>query len=75
MKRVRMNVPVTLALADSAVALLLEAAGPFVRAIRENAPALKQLGQTGSAFAREANRIVKEERRKRPKVPRKRGRI
>jgi hypothetical protein len=70
-KRVRVNVPLTLPLPDSTVALL-EAAAPFVRAIREHAPALRQLGATGSAFAREANRIVKEERRKRPAAPRKR---
>lgn len=65
MRKIRVHVPVTLDLPDSAVALL-EAAGPFVRAIRENAPALKLLGQTGSAFAREASRIVREERKKRP---------
>jgi hypothetical protein len=71
MRKVRVRVPVTLDLPDSTVALL-EAAAPFVRAIREHAPALRQLGATGSAFAREANRIVKEQRRKGPAVGKKR---
>lgn len=67
-------VPLTVDLPESTLALL-EAAAPLVRAIRSQAPALRVLGTAGRDFAREASRIVKEERRKRaPGRPRPRVR-
>jgi hypothetical protein len=61
MKKVRVNVPVTLTLPDATVALL-EAAAPLVRTVSEHAPALRQLGAAGRVFVKEADKILKAER-------------
>jgi len=68
MGKLRVRVPVVLEVPDATLALL-EAAAPLVRTISEQAPALRALGAAGRTFAKEANRIVKAERAKRPKRP------
>lgn len=64
-----MNVPVVLDVPDSTVAML-KAASPLVRAIAEHAPALRELGGAARVFVREADAIIRAERKKKRARPR-----
>jgi len=63
MARLKLRVPVSLEVPDATLALL-EAAAPLVRTIADHAPALRALRDSGKVFAKEANRILAAERRK-----------
>ena len=61
--RLRVRVPLSVEVPDATIALL-EAAAPLVRTIREHAPELRALRESGKTFVKEADRILRAERRK-----------
>ena len=71
MPKVRFSLPVMVEVSDSTLHVL-EAAGPFVRALRDNAPALRAVKDAGVVLGREVGRAIRAEQRKRPKKPRRR---
>lgn len=70
MPRVRFRLPISIEVTDTQLELLTSAA-PFVRAIRENAPALLSVKDAGLAMGRAIDRAIRAEQAKRPpKKPR-----
>ena len=63
MARLRVRLPLSVEVPDATIALL-EAAAPLVRTIREHAPELRALRDSGKTFVKEADRILRAERRK-----------
>lgn len=69
MPKVRFRLPVTVEVSEGTLHLI-ESAAPFVRALREHAPALRAVKDAGAVFGREVGRAIQAEQRKRPKKPR-----